>query len=226
MLCDGLGSDQLKRLALSGDVPFLARILDRAAKHDAAQLIDATTIFPSTTAAAITTLQTARSPQEHGNIAYFLWLEEFAMVAQMLRWGPAAQKRGSGRLLETWDPETAEKRYQAESLQQLSPEQLYERRWAATLLTGTLARLRRDFLAGDRVELFDLLEPHLWGDDTSSPYAQVATALAMTEVAVKGTMHRLRKRYRELLRDEIAQTVGSDEEVDDELQHLRRVLAS
>ena len=95
VLCDGLGSDQLQRLAAAGDVPFLARILDRAARHDAAQLIDAVTIFPSTTAAAVTTMQTARTPQEHGNIAYFLWLEEFAVVAQMLRWGPAAQRRGS-----------------------------------------------------------------------------------------------------------------------------------
>ena len=95
VLSDGLGSDQLQRLATAGDVPFLARILDRAARGDAAQLIDATTIFPSTTAAAITTMNTARTPQEHGNIAYFLWLEEFAAVAQMLRWGPAAQRRGS-----------------------------------------------------------------------------------------------------------------------------------
>src|SRR5438046_5289360 len=76
-------------------MPFVASITERARRHDRAQLIEATTIFPSTTAAAITTLQTARTPQEHGNIAYFLWLEEFAMVAQMLRWGPAAQRRGS-----------------------------------------------------------------------------------------------------------------------------------
>jgi len=95
VLCDGLGSGQLQRLAKAGDIPFLARILERAARGDAAQLIEATTIFPSTTAAAITTLQTATTPQEHGNIAYFLWLEEFAVVAQMLRWGPAAQRRGS-----------------------------------------------------------------------------------------------------------------------------------
>jgi hypothetical protein len=95
ILCDGLGSDQLQRLTSSGDVPFLERIIARAAKHDAAQLIDALTIFPSTTAAAITTLNTARTPQEHGNLAYFVWLEEFAVVAQMLRWGPAAQRRGS-----------------------------------------------------------------------------------------------------------------------------------
>ena len=95
ILCDGLGSDQLRRVAKAGDTPFLSSVLDRAARGDAAQLIDATTIFPSTTAAAVTTMQTARTPQEHGNIAYFLWLEEFATVAQMLRWGPGAQRRGS-----------------------------------------------------------------------------------------------------------------------------------
>jgi type I phosphodiesterase/nucleotide pyrophosphatase len=95
VLCDGLGSDQLQRVARSGAAPFLARILERAARRESAQLIDATTIFPSTTAAAITTLNTARTPQEHGNLAYFVWLEEFGMVAQMLRWGPATVRRGS-----------------------------------------------------------------------------------------------------------------------------------
>lgn len=95
VLADGLGSAQLRRLAAGGEVPFLARILARAARGEQAQLIEATTIFPSTTAAAITTMHTARTPQEHGNIAYFLWLEEFGAVTQMLRWGPAALKRGS-----------------------------------------------------------------------------------------------------------------------------------
>ena len=104
VLADGLGSEQLQRVARGGDTPFLARVLDRAARHHAAQLLDATTIFPSTTAAAITTIHTARTPQEHGNIAYFLWLEEFAVVAQMLRWGPAAQRRGSFFDDRTLDP--------------------------------------------------------------------------------------------------------------------------
>lgn len=95
VLADGLGYDQLLRLAAAGDLPFLATILERAREHDHAQLINATTIFPSTTAAAITTMNTARTPQEHGNLAYYLWLEEFGHIAQMLRWGPAATKRGS-----------------------------------------------------------------------------------------------------------------------------------
>lgn len=95
ILADGLGSAQLERLRIAGDVPFIASVLDRARARNGAQLIDGTSVFPSTTAAAITTLNTARTPQEHGNLAYFCWLEEFGQVTQMLRWGPANVRRGS-----------------------------------------------------------------------------------------------------------------------------------
>jgi hypothetical protein len=95
VLADGLGLAQLRALRETGDIPFIASILERAERHDGAQLIEATTIFPSTTAAAITTLNTARTPQEHGNLAYFVWLDEFAQVTQMLRWGPGVNRRGS-----------------------------------------------------------------------------------------------------------------------------------
>ncbi|MDE3100965.1 MAG: alkaline phosphatase family protein [Chloroflexota bacterium] len=95
VLVDGLGLGQLERLAGRGDVPFLASLLERARARDGAQLIEATSIFPSTTAAAITTVNTGRTPQEHGNLAYFCWVEEFGQVTQMLRWGPAVHRRGS-----------------------------------------------------------------------------------------------------------------------------------
>src|SRR5207244_9305868 len=95
VLADGLGSAQLRALSAAGDMPFVSSILERARRHDQAQLIEATTVFPSTPAAAITTLNTARTPLEHGNIAYFIWLEEFAQVTAMLRWGPAITRRGS-----------------------------------------------------------------------------------------------------------------------------------
>jgi hypothetical protein len=95
VLADGLGWWQLEMLCDQGDVPFLAELRDRARRRDQAQLLKATTVFPSTTAAAITTMNTARTPLEHGNIAYFLWLEEFAEVTAMLRWGPAIVRRGS-----------------------------------------------------------------------------------------------------------------------------------
>jgi len=95
VLADGLGSWQLEMLCDQGATPFLAELRDRARRRDGAQLLEATTVFPSTTAAAITTLNTARTPLEHGNIAYFVWLEEFAQVTAMLRWGPAINRRGS-----------------------------------------------------------------------------------------------------------------------------------
>jgi hypothetical protein len=95
VVADGLGLGQLQALCASGETPFLASLVDRARADDHAQLIAGRTVFPSTTAAAITTLHTARTPQEHGNIAYFVWLEEFSQVTQMLRWGPATSRRGS-----------------------------------------------------------------------------------------------------------------------------------
>lgn len=95
ILADGLGWWQLEMFCDRGDTPFLAELRERARRRDRAQLLDLTTVFPSTTAAAITTLNTARTPLEHGNIAYFIWLEEFAQVTAMLRWGPAIRRRGS-----------------------------------------------------------------------------------------------------------------------------------
>src|SRR5919204_2795459 len=95
VLADGLGLRQLHALCASGAVPFLGSLIARAERREGGQLIEARTNFPSTTAAAITTLNTARTPQEHGNLAYFVWLEEFAQVTQMLRWGAGVTSRGS-----------------------------------------------------------------------------------------------------------------------------------
>ena len=95
VLADGLGWWQLEKLCASGATPFLARMVERARRREDAQLLEATTVFPSTTAAAITAMHTARTPQEHGNIAYFVWLDEFEQVTAMLRWGPAITRRGS-----------------------------------------------------------------------------------------------------------------------------------
>ncbi len=95
VLADGLGWGQLERLCARGDTPFLASLIQRARADDGVHLLRATSVFPSTTAAAITTMNTGRTPQEHGNLAYFCWLEEFGRVTQMLRWGPATQRAGS-----------------------------------------------------------------------------------------------------------------------------------
>lgn len=95
VLADGLGWWQLELLMKGGAMPFVAGVVARARRRDAAQLIEGTSVFPSTTAAALTTLHTARTPQEHGNIAYFCWVPEFRQVTQMLRWGRAQDRRGS-----------------------------------------------------------------------------------------------------------------------------------
>ncbi|MBM4433663.1 MAG: alkaline phosphatase family protein [Chloroflexi bacterium] len=95
VLADGLGWGQLERLCAHGTTPFLSSLVSRARARDGAQLLEVTSVFPSTTTAAITTLNTGRTPQEHGNLAYFCWLEEFGELTQMLRWGPAKHRRGS-----------------------------------------------------------------------------------------------------------------------------------
>ena len=134
-------------------------------------------------------------------------------------------KRGGGREFVSWEEHTAEDRYAREPVNTLSPERIFEKRWAATLLEQVLARLRQEFGLAGRVELFDQLKSHLWAEDDATPYAQLATRFNMTMVAIKVTVHRLRERYRDLARDEIAQTVTDPAEVDDEIRHLLRVLS-
>lgn len=136
-----------------------------------------------------------------------------------------ALKRGGGREIVSWEEQVAEGRYALEPAAGLSPEQIYERRWAATLLEQVLARLRQEFSLAGRGELFDQFKPHLWREDDATPYAQLATSFSMTVAALKVTVHRLRHRYRDLLRDEIAQTVAEPAEIEGEIQYLIRVMS-
>ena len=136
------------------------------------------------------------------------------------------QKRGGGREVLSLDMEEAEGRYSGEPPDNLSPSVFFERQWAGAVLEAVLAALRKEFSATGRLELFDSLEPHLWGDDTATPYTTIAESLEMTVVAVRVTLHRLRQRFHELLCAEISNTVETPNDVDDELRHLRRVLAA
>lgn len=136
-----------------------------------------------------------------------------------------ALKRGGGREIVSWEEHIVEGRYALEPAAALSPEQIYERRWAATLLEQVLARLRQESSLAGRGELFDQLKPHLWREDDATPYAQLATSFSMTVAALKVTVHRLRQRYRDLLRDEIAQTVAEPAEIEGEIQYLIRVMS-
>jgi RNA polymerase sigma factor (sigma-70 family) len=129
-----------------------------------------------------------------------------------------AEKRGGGRAPLSLD--SAENRYRGEPAHDATPEKLFERRWALTLLDRVLVRLRQEFTAREKEQLFDGLRLYLVGDRAAPPQQQAAAELGMSIGALKVAVHRMRQRYRELLRDEIAQTVGGPEEVEEEIRAL------
>ena len=135
-----------------------------------------------------------------------------------------ALKRGGGEAVVALDGLTAEQRYALEPADQMSADRLYERRWALALLEQVLARLRSEHVAAGRLETFEQLKGWLTSGGRGTPYAELAGRLGMRESAVKVSVHRLRRRYRELLEEEIAQTVASSEEVEEERRHLLAVL--
>jgi RNA polymerase sigma-70 factor (ECF subfamily) len=136
-----------------------------------------------------------------------------------------AAKRGGGKVCIPLDGSSAEDRYQVEPADTLSPDRLYDRRWAFTLLEKARERLREEHVASGKVELYELLntlEPSA-GDKRS--YREVAERLATTESAIKSEAFRLRRRYGQLIRAEIAQTVATVGEIEDEVRYLMSIIA-
>jgi DNA-directed RNA polymerase specialized sigma24 family protein len=131
-----------------------------------------------------------------------------------------AQKRGGFAAIIPIDQELAEKRFQSEPSQPVQPDMLFDRHWALALLDQTMSQLREEYVASGRSVLFDHLQNCLTKEDCALPYHEVANRLNSTESAVKMAIYRLRGRYQELLRQQIAQTVSSAEEVEDEVRHL------
>lgn len=136
-----------------------------------------------------------------------------------------AQKRGGGLSLEPLQSGTAETRYVQEAADDVTPERNFELRWALTLLEQVLNRLRAEYEQEGKAELFAALHPCLVGERASQPYAELAQSLGSSESMVKSTVHRMRQRYRQLLRDEIANTVAGAEDVDEEMRFLFTVLS-
>jgi len=135
-----------------------------------------------------------------------------------------AQKRGGGAPLLPLQFDTAETRYTREPADGVTPEQAFERRWALTLLETVTRRLGAEYDQAGKADLFAALNPCLVGDRTAQPYEELAKKLSLNEGAVKSAVHRLRQRYRLLLREEIANTVASPGDVEEELRHLVAVL--
>ncbi len=136
-----------------------------------------------------------------------------------------AQKRGGGQILIPIDIAAAESSGGLDPADHLTAERVFERRWALTLLEQVLRRLRADYVRDGRENLFEQLKPTLTEASRTVGYAEIATRLGTTEGAVKVAVHRLRQRYREVLRAEIADTVASPGEVEDEIRNLFAALA-
>ncbi len=160
-----------------------------------------------------------RADPERGRFRAFL-LTAFKRHLGRERARERTQRRGGGRTTLRLDFEDGERRYSLEPTHVDTPERLFDRRWALTLLAGTMGRLAAEFEEDGKAELFREIKVFLPGADAAGPQAEIAERLGMTTGAVKVAVHRLRTRYRECLRTQIAQTVESASEIDEELGEL------
>ena len=136
-----------------------------------------------------------------------------------------AAKRGGRVQFFSLDSQAAESRYWEEPASDLTPEKLYEQRWACVLLEQVMQRLEQDAADAGKGHFFAALKPFLVGESRSVSYAELAAQFGVSEAALKMKVQRLRHRYQRLLREEIAHTVASPEEVEDEIHYLFRVLS-
>ena len=167
----------------------------------------------------------ARVAQERGRFRSFLLKSLNNYLVN--EWQRATSlKRGGGRTFISWEEMNENAWTELEPAAGLTPEMIYEKRWALTLFDRALARLRVEFAASAKSELFERLKVFLAEEPREGEYAAVGAELGLASGTVAVTVHRLRQRYRELLRDEIANTVETPEEIDEELRHLIELMAA
>ncbi len=165
----------------------------------------------------------AASP-DNGRFRTFLLMALKRFMAN--EWHRAtAQKRGGTICPLPLDTTDAEQRYAGEPVTVLAPDEIFERRWAMTLLDQALQRLGADFAEAGKSEEFECLKPWLAADRGEIPYGELAAILRSSEGAARVAIHRMRKRFRQLFREMIAHTVAEGEDVDEELRHLVAVLS-
>ena len=167
----------------------------------------------------------AQADRERGRFRTFLLAALTHFLAD--EWDKTQRlKRGGGREVISFDAASAEERYRLEPIDQLDAAKLYERRWVTTLFDKVLSRLEQEFRDSGKARLFDALKGSLLADDSALSQTELGAQLGLKEDAVKQTVHRMRRRYRELFREEIAQTVAGPGEVEEELKHLFAVLST
>jgi RNA polymerase sigma factor (sigma-70 family) len=167
----------------------------------------------------------AKADRQRGRFRSFLLSAMKHFMAN--EWNRAsAQKRGGGQPILSLNDDSAENRYRLEPAEKATPESLFERGWAVTLLEGVLARLDEEYRRAGKHAWMEALRPALTTDRDAIDYAGTARALGLTETAARVAVHRLRQRYRQLIRAEVAGTVAAPEEVEAEMRHLFRVLTN
>ena len=162
---------------------------------------------------------------EQGRFRAFIRTALMNFAANQDRRG-RAQKRGGGlrHVSDAFDP--AEPRHACEPVDRSTPERVFDRSWAVALLNRVLVRLEEDYASAGKAEIFQQLQQALVGDPDRRSHADTAAALAMSEAAVRVAVHRMRRRYRNLLRDEVGRTVSEPTAIDDEIRYLFAVVAS
>ena len=165
----------------------------------------------------------AKVSQDRGKFRSFLLASMNHFLAN--EWDRSqSQKRGGGKTVFSLDQALEEGNPWGEPSSSQTPEREYERRWAETVIARTLTRLRAEWELRYQARHFDDLKGYLMDARGTTPFSEAAARLGITESALKSVVHRLRKRYRELFREEIAQTVEDASEVDGEIRHLLAAL--
>jgi len=136
-----------------------------------------------------------------------------------------AQKRGGGKPVVSLDETVAEGRYRLEPRDDWTPDRLYEREWALTLLDQARSRLQTEYAVSGRADLYERLKQFPFGEQGERSFAAASQEVGMTETALKSAVHRMRHRYQELVREVVAQTVADPSELEDEVRHLLEVLS-
>lgn len=163
----------------------------------------------------------ARADRARGRFRTFL-LSSFCHYLANQQRDQSALKRGGGQPASSLDDEAGKA---AQLSDGLTPERLYERSWAFALLERTVDRLRAEYASAGRHRLFEAIQPHLAGPAERRGYAELGRVLGVSESTVAVAVHRLRRRYGEILREEISDTVNGPEEAEDELRHLLHVVS-
>ena len=208
----------LEKLCRTYWPPLYAYI--RREGHDATEAQDLTQDF---FARLLTKDYLQRLHHQEGKFRSFLlsYLKNF-LSEQRRKVG--AQKRGGRCEFVSLDEPAGEGGYLLEPVDDLTPDQVFERRWAQTVLQTALDRLRGEYAARGQGAFFELLQDYQPREPGGRSFAQLGSDLGMTEAAIKSGVHRMRQRHRELLREEIAGTVTRPEEIEEELRHFRALL--